>query len=57
VNDCFIEGESCASRIEWFVPCFGASGHRSRFSHRGLPEDMDTADPTAIGGGSIVIHK
>ena len=23
----------------------------------GKPEDLDNADPTALGGGSIVIHK
>lgn len=23
----------------------------------GVSEDVDNADPTAIGGGSIVIHK
>jgi len=23
----------------------------------GVSEDIDNADPTAIGGGSIVIHK
>jgi PKD domain len=26
-------------------------------NRRGVSEDMDNADPTAIGGGSIVIHK
>ena len=36
----------------------GNNGNGVVFDNRnGLPTDMDTADPQAIAGGSIVIHK
>ena len=34
-----------------------ATGEVVYDNRRGEPEDMDNADPTAIAGGSIVIHK
>jgi hypothetical protein len=57
-NGWFRASARAATVLGFLVAAFANQGSGAVYDNRmGLPEDMDTADPTAIGGGSIVIHK
>jgi len=50
-------GRSCGGGVDRFRIKI-TNGTTTVYDNRmGVSEDIDNADPTAIGGGSIVIHK